>query len=213
METDQLIQSKIAEMNKEFAEGLNFIKNYQKSVTFYGSARTHEDDHHYKLAFELAKKVVQELGYAVVTGGGPGIMEAANKGAYEMGGDSIGATIKLPKEQNNNPYLTASHSFNNFSIRKTILSFMSEAYVFSPGGFGTMDELFEVLTLIQTGKFPKVPVFLLGKDYWSPLSKGFIKKHMLEDSDINKEDMYIYHITDDLDEIIQKIKRAPVRTV
>lgn len=204
---------KLAIINNEFTDGFNYIHGYDRSVTFFGSARFHSDDPFYQKAERLAGRVAKELSnYVVVTGGGPGIMEAANKGAYEAGGKSIGFTIKLPHEQKDNKYLTGKVDFNFFFSRKTMMSFAAEAYVFFPGGFGTFDELFEVLTLVQTGKIERVPIVLVGKEYWKPLD-DLIKDQMLDKhKTIKLEDTELYTITDDDEEIFEIIKNAPVRT-
>ena len=146
----------------------------------------------------------------VVTGGGPGIMEAANKGAFEAKGKSLGLTIKLPQEQTTNPYITNEVSFNYFFSRKVCLSFSAEAYLFFPGGFGTLDELFEILTLVQTRKIEKVPIILVGNDYWTALD-AFIKEHLLSKEMIDSEDITLYSISENEDEIIEIIRNAPVR--
>jgi uncharacterized protein (TIGR00730 family) len=195
----------------EFDNGLKFIKKYPKSVTIYGSARFKAGNPHYKDARRLAAKIAQ-LGYAVVTGGGPGIMEAANRGAIEVGGDSIGLNIELPNEQILNPYTTDSLSFYYFFSRKTTMSFSSESYIFYPGGFGTLDEFFEIITLIQTKKIRYAPIILLGTDFWTPLDV-YIRKQLLEvHGTIAKKDLALYTITDDHDEAIRIVTSAPVRS-
>ena len=200
----------LAKIFQEFKNGFDFLKKYPKSVSIFGSARFSADDTHSKNAELLAERIVKELGYVVVTGGGPGIMQAANKGAYEAGGISLGITIKLPREQHTNEYVTEELECDYFFTRKTILALAAEAYVVFPGGYGTFDELFERLTLIQNGKIPKVPIILVGKDFWQPLSE-FIKKNMFEmHGAIAKEDLDIFVITDDLNEVIEIIRKAPV---
>lgn len=195
---------------KEFDEGFRFIKRFRKSVTFYGSARFKPSNPHYKDARELGRKLAK-LGFAVITGGGPGIMEAANRGAKEANGDSVGLNIKLPREQISNPFLTDSMNFFYFFSRKTTLSFAAEAYIFFPGGFGTLDEFFELITLIQTHKIGRAPIILVGRDFWGPLDE-FIKKVVLEDHGaIDKKDRQLYTILDDHDEIIKIIQAAPIR--
>src|SRR5262249_8270444 len=145
------------------------LAQIQHSVTVFGSARLPEDHPYYQLARQLGQRLAQ-ASYTVVTGGGPGVMQAANQGALEVGGDSVGINIQLPHEQRINPFVRRSISLHYFFSRKVMLDFSAEAYVFLPGGFGTLDELFEVLTLIQTGKIEDcVPVILLGHDYWAPL--------------------------------------------
>jgi uncharacterized protein (TIGR00730 family) len=194
----------------EFERGFQFIKRFKKSVTIYGSARFKPSNTHYKEARALAGKLAK-LGYTIVTGGGPGIMEAANRGAKEAGGISVGLNIELPHEQIVNPYVTESLSFFYFFSRKTALSFSAETYIFFPGGYGTLDEFFEIITLIQTRKIPKVPVILVGTDFWGPLHE-FIKEEVyLRHSAIEKKDMDLYTMTDDQDEIIRIVTSAPVR--
>lgn len=195
----------------EFKRAFEFIPKFPKSVSFFGSARFPEDDEHCKQARELSEKIVRELGYAIVTGGGPGIMQAANRGAKEADGESLGLSIRLPHEQLTNPYVKRSVSFYYFFTRKTALSFAAEAYIFFPGGFGTLDEFFEMITLVQTKKIPKVPVILVGRDFWEPLH-DFIQANMYKlHRAINEDDMNLYHITDNYDEIVDIIRRAPVK--
>ncbi len=200
----------LSEIHDEFKRGFELIKKYPRSVSFFGSARFTAENEHYKQAQTLATKIVKELGYAVVTGGGPGIMEAGARGAKDAGGLSVGMTIRLPHEQRDNPYLTESADFKYFFSRKTLLTFSAEAFIFFPGGFGTLDEFFDVLTLVQTGKIPKVPIILVGKDYWEPLV-AFIKAHMLvAHRAINSEDMNLFRVTEDHTEIIEIIRQTPV---
>ncbi len=201
---------RISRISKEFGKGFNLIRHYPKSVTFFGSARFKENNPHYKQARNIAGKLA-EAGYAVVTGGGPGIMEAGNRGAYEKGGESIGLNIELPQEQVINPYVNNSVNFYYFFSRKVTLSFSAESYIYFPGGFGTLDEFFEILTLVQTHKIPKVPIILVGSDFWNPLDK-FIKEHLLkEHGTIDSEDTDLYKIIDNDNEIIEIVKNAPIR--
>jgi len=180
-------------------------------VTFWGSARTQSNDPDYKKAARLAARIHKELGYAIITGGGPGIMAAGNCGAYDAGGKSVGLTIKLPHEQTTNLCLTHHMDFQYFFTRKVCLAFAAEAYVYFPGGFGTLDELFEILTLVQTKKIAPAPaIILVGKSYWGGLDT-FIRKHLLKGQKIDVEDLNLYTITDNEDEIIQLIKKAPIR--
>ncbi len=148
----------------EFKTGIRAIRQYPKSVTIFGSARLKPSDKYYQLAQSLAAKICQE-GFAVITGGGPGIMEAANKGSAEKCGYAVGFNIELPFEQNINPYVTHGVNFHYFFTRKVSMTFSGEVYIYFPGGFGTMDEFFEIITLIQTKKIPKVPVILVGKEF------------------------------------------------
>jgi len=208
---EELIKRREKISGKEFDEGYNLIKKYPRSVSILGSARFGKDNKYYKHAESLSRRIVKELGYAVVTGGGPGIMEAANKGAYEADGASLGFVIKLPKEQKINDYLTDYVIFEYFFSRKTLLFFAAESYVYYPGGFGTFDELFEILTLIQTHKINKTPVILVGKEFWIPFLELFKEKLALVNHTINIEDTKIYKIVDSEDEIIDIIKKAPYR--
>ncbi|OGZ06616.1 MAG: Rossman fold protein, TIGR00730 family [Candidatus Lloydbacteria bacterium RIFCSPHIGHO2_02_FULL_54_17] len=194
----------------EFDRGLKFIKKYPKSVTFYGSARFKADNPHYRDACDLSAKL-SKAGYTIVTGGGAGIMEAANKGAKEAGGPSIGLNIELPREQILNPYVTDSLSFYYFFSRKTTLSFSSEAYIFYPGGFGTLDEFFEIVTLIQTRKIRIVPVILVGGDFWKPLESFLEDQCLRRHATVNRRELGLYVITDNHDEIVDIVTNAPVR--
>lgn len=200
----------INEISKEFRDGFEFISKYPKSVTIFGSSRLTTASSHYHDVRKLAEKIVKETGYSVVTGGGSGIMEAANQGAKEAGGTSIGLNIKLPIEQHLNEFTTNSMPFNYFFARKAMLAFAAEAYVFFPGGYGTFDELFGILTLLQTKKIPVVPVILFGKDFWNPL-KDFIQKNMLDQHHtIEPADMKLFVITDSVDQTVKAIQGAPV---
>ncbi len=194
----------------EFDQGMKFILKYPRSVTFYGSARFKPSTPHYKdariLAYNLSK-----LGYSIVTGGGPGIMEAANRGALEAGGPSIGLNIKLPREQILNPYTSDSLSFYYFFSRKTTMSFSAEAYIFYPGGFGTLDEFFELVTLIQTGKIRRIPVLLVGSDFWKPLYEFIVTTCLRAHAAIDKKDLDLFRIVDDHDEITKIIVKQPIR--
>ncbi len=200
----------LEEITKEFRDGFEFLKKYPKSVTIYGSARSKHDTKEYKFAEELGSRIAKELNYAVVTGGGPGVMEAAHKGAHEAGGQAVALGISLPHEDNTNIYATDRLQFTYFFSRKTMLAFAAEAYVFFPGGFGTFDELFGTLTLIQTRKIPSVPVILIGSYFWNDLA-NFINKKMLEQQEsIASYDRDIFKITDDIDQVIDMIRLAPV---
>jgi len=203
-------KTRISRISREFSRGFKFIKHYPKSVSFFGSARFNEENEHYKKARSIAEKL-SKLGYAVVTGGGPGIMQAGNHGAYDAGGESVGLNIRLPHEQVENPYVKDSIDFYYFFSRKVALSFSAEAYLYFPGGFGTLDEFFEILTLVQTHKIPKVPIILVGSSFWNPLN-NFIQKRLLEEhSAISPEDMDLYKIVDSEEEIVEMIKKAPLR--
>ncbi len=204
------IDQHINDIANEFCNGFEILKKYPKSVTFFGSSRLTEASSHYTDAQVLAKKIVERLGYAVITGGGPGIMEAANKGAFEAKGHSVGLNIKLPMEQHINPHTTDSLQFDYFFVRKAMLAFSSEAYIFFPGGFGTFDELFGILTLLQTKKIPSVPVILIGKDFWNPLREFILKTMLTVHHAIEPKDMNLFVITDSLDTAVDMIEKAPV---
>ena len=210
---------------QEFRDGFTFLEKYPHRVTIFGSARALPESLHYKAAEELGGKISSELNLVVVTGGGPGIMEAANKGA-RLSRDlpaaagsfkaenvtpakTIGLSIGLPREQHINEYVDDSMCFNHFYARKAMLAFADKAYVFFPGGFGTFDELFGILTMIQTHKIPRVPVILVGSDFWKPLT-DFIRTHLFENhAAITKGDMRIYTVTDNTSHIIDIIKKGP----
>lgn len=210
-EFDKIINDRMHITNDELINGYKVMKKYHHSVSILGSARFKPDNKYYQHAESLAGRIVRELDYAIVTGGGPGIMEAGNKGAFEAGGKSIGFGIKLPHEQDLNKYITESVNFEYFFTRKTLLFFATEVYVYYPGGFGTMDELFEVLTLMQTGEISKAPVILVGKEFWEPLL-SFINTTLLnENKTIDENDTSLYQIVDLEDEIIEIIKNAPFR--
>ncbi len=204
------LHKRIDLIQKEFNDGFEFLINHPKSVTFFGSARLPTGDFYYEKARSLAAKIVHALGHTVMTGGGPGIMEAANKGAFEAKGNSVGLTIKLPKEQTTNPYLTNHLAFHYFFSRKVCLSFSAEAYIFFPGGFGTLDEFSEILTLVQTHKIEKVPIILVGNEYWNALD-SFIKEHILKKEMIDPEDTQLYTITENEEEIIEIIRKVPIK--
>lgn len=194
----------LAQMISELVAGFGFLKNRNDAVAIFGTARCGFQDQVYqearKLAYELAKR-----GCTIVTGGGSGVMEAANKGAFEAGGKSIGLNIKLPLEQQVNRYVTDSSEFNYFFIRKVMLAASGRMYVFFPGGFGTLDELFEILTLIQTKKIKPIPIILVGKQYWQPLLKWFIEALYQGGRAISKQDLSLYQLVDNADEAIQLI--------
>lgn len=197
-------------INQEFTEGFEFLEDHPRSVTVFGSSRTQPHDPYYDKAVSLGKKIASELGYSIITGGGPGIMEAVNRGAFEAQGNSVGITIKLPHEQKTNGFLTDEISLTYFFTRKVFLSFSAEAYIFFPGGFGTLDEFFEILTLVQTKKIESVPIILFGSEYWKPLER-FITEQILSRKMIDVDDVSLFTISDNEDEIVEIIRKAPVR--
>lgn len=187
---------------KDLEEGLAKIRTYAQGVSIFGSARLPEDGKWCKLAEKLGYLLAQN-GHAVITGGGPSIMQAANKGCYEAGGRSIGLNIELAHEQHINPYVTDSIQFHYFFARKVMLTMSSKVYVFFPGGFGTLDEFSEILILMQEGKMPKMPMFLIGKSFWSQLDRFFQSKMQRGFKTINAADRKIYRITDDVTEVVK----------
>lgn len=190
---------RVFKIMSEFVEGFELLKRYPVAVSLFGSARRGFEDHFYLEATELASRLAKR-GFAIITGGSTGIMEAANKGAYEAGGSSVGLNIRLASNQSNNNYLTDAATFDHFFVRKTMLTFASEAYVFFPGGFGTLDEFFEIVTLIETKSIRKIPVVLFGKEYWEPLIAFIQSKLLDEHKAINKEHMEIFTLVDTVDE-------------
>ena len=198
---------------KDLLSGLKIVRTYPQGVTIFGSARFKETNRYYKAARELGA-LLAENGHAVITGGGPGIMEAANRGAFEYGGRSIGLNITLSHEQRPNPYLTDVLQFQYFFARKVMLSMSAKVYVFFPGGFGTMDEFTEILILMQEGKMPKMPMFLFGKSFWRPLDRFYATK-MTSLKTINPPDRKIYKLTDNVQEIVaaaNKIGHPKIKT-
>ncbi|MEK7157266.1 MAG: TIGR00730 family Rossman fold protein [Patescibacteria group bacterium] len=190
---------RIFKIMSEFIEGFDIIRRYNLAATFFGSARTSPSDELFNQATELASRLAKD-GFAVITGGSSGIMQAANKGAYEAGGASVGLNINLSEAQNYNQYLTDKFGFDHFFVRKVMLTYASEVYIYFPGGFGTLDEFFEIVTLVQTKKIRKVPILLFGKKYWEPLLtviEGTLYKGF---SSIDKDDMALYTLVDSVDE-------------
>jgi uncharacterized protein (TIGR00730 family) len=189
----------------EFVEGFDALAEVGPAVSIFGSARVGRRNRYYSAARRLAERLAKE-GFAIITGGGPGIMEAANRGAKEGGGVSIGCNIELPFEQGLNEYVDLGMEFRYFFVRKTMFVKYAEAFVIFPGGFGTLDELFEALTLIQTGKVEHFPVVLYGKDYWRGLL-GWIREKPLYEAKIAPEDLDLVTITDDIEEAVRAIAR------
>ncbi|MEK7627721.1 MAG: TIGR00730 family Rossman fold protein [Patescibacteria group bacterium] len=195
----------------EFVSGFQFLADFRRTVTVFGSAQVEEDNHWYKESQKLAS-LLSTADFGVVTGGGPGIMEAANRGAVESNGDSIGLNIELPSEQRVNPFVQKSVGFHYFFVRKVMLAYSAQAYVFFPGGFGTLDEFFELITLVQTKKiFVKIPIVMIGKEFWSPLFEWIKTDVYGKFNFIGKEDMRIYSIVDSAEEAFEIIKNSPER--
>ena len=216
-EDDDAVQSwRVFKIVSEFVAGFELLRQYGLAATFFGTARCNAGDDVYTDAEALAAKL-SEAGFAIITGGGPGVMEAANSGAFKAGGHSVGLNIRLPLEQRINPFTSDSQDFDFFFARKVMLTFASEVYVYFPGGFGTLDEFFEFATLIQTKKIEPVPVILYDKEYWGPLlswiEESLYKKH----GTISKEDMDLYQVVDSVEEayevIMKKVDRAAPRQI
>jgi uncharacterized protein (TIGR00730 family) len=189
----------------EFIEAIDALSKIQPAVTVFGSARVKAEDPFYKKAEALAQRLAQK-GFSVITGGGPGIMEAANKGAAAAGGKSIGMNIRLPFEQKPNPYANITIEYKYFFVRKVMFVKYAVAYVIFPGGFGTLDELFEALTLIQTKRIKSFPVILIGQEYWSGMI-NWLKDTMVSEDKILAEDLDFIKIVDDPDEAVRHIQK------
>ena len=200
-------QWRIFRIMSEFVDGFQFLADFGPAVSIFGSARTTPNNVSYKEAQKLGN-MLGKIGFTMITGGGPGIMEAGNKGAYEAGAVSVGLNIQLPMEQRVNDYVTKAIGFHYFFTRKVMLSFASRAYVFFPGGFGTLDEFLEIVTLIQTKKIPPIIVVCVGKSFWQPFV-DWMKETMYEKmSAVDKEDLDIYKVVDTADEAFKIIKET-----
>ncbi len=204
--SNRATHQRMRQINKEFKQAFKLLRNHKNTVTFFGSARLDPDNLYYKQARDLADLIVRETGASVITGGGPGIMEAANRGAADEHGNSIGMTIQLPMEQVTNEYVNRSVDFYYFFSRKVALSFAARAYIYFPGGFGTLDEFFEILTLKQTERIKPVPIILVGSDFWKPLD-SYIKNELVKTyKTIDSEDVNLYTITDDNEAVLRLVK-------
>ena len=190
----------------EFVEGFDKMAKIGPCVSIFGSARTKIDNPYYKMAEDIAAKLA-EKGYGVITGGGPGIMEAGNKGAFEAGGRSAGLNIELPFEQFNNKYIDADKTidFDYFFVRKVMFMKYSQGFIALPGGFGTFDELFEAMTLIQTGKIGKFPIVLVGKSYWEGLVDWITKTVLETENNISAKDLDLFTVVDTVDDAVKRI--------
>lgn len=195
----------------EFVEGFQFLSESSREVTFFGSARTKKTDQWYKEGVKLGR-MLAEHGFSVITGGGPGIMEALNKGAKEGGGVSIGLNIQLPNEQRTNPYVTRGRGFHYFFTRKVMLAASAQAYVYFPGGFGTLDELFEIVTLIETGKMQSTPVVCVGKEFWSGLFEWVDTMQVAKYKTITVKERKVVQIVDSAQEAFEIIRKSEERT-
>jgi uncharacterized protein (TIGR00730 family) len=197
---------RVLRIQAEFVEGFQLLADLRSAVAVFGSARTPRDHEEYETARQLGSALAK-AGYAVITGGGPGVMEAANRGAQEADGVSVGLGIELPFEQSLNPYIDLGINFRYFFARKTMFVKYSQAFVIMPGGFGTLDELFESLTLVQTRKVLRFPVILFGSEYWSGLM-DWITGTLVPNHKISPEDVELLHVTDDVDEALRIIRES-----
>lgn len=195
---------RIFKIMSEFVEGFDVLRQYTLAATFFGSVRTPLEDEIAKSATELANRLSKK-GFAIITGGSSGIMQAANKGAFDAGGASVGLNIHLPSGQSDNSFLTDRFVFDHFFVRKVMLTFASEVYIYFPGGFGTLDEFFEIVTLVQTKKIRKIPIVLFSKKYWEPLLATIEKTLCEEYATIDKEDTQLYVVVDSVDEAYEYI--------
>lgn len=192
----------------ELVEGFERLNEIGPCISIFGSARTKPNQKYYQIAVELAKRL-SDLGFGIITGGGPGIMEAANKGASEAGGVSVGVNIDLPMEQGHNPFIDTDKILNHryFFVRKVMFVKYAQAFVVMPGGFGTLDELFETLTLIQTNKIIKVPIVLFGTDFWGGLYQWIENVMLGEHNNISPKDLNLFLMTDDIDEAVKHVTK------
>ncbi len=195
----------------EFVDGFQFLSEFKREVTIFGSARTAESNKWYQEARKLGG-MLADCGFTVITGGGPGIMAAANRGASEQGGISVGLNIELPREQRVNEYVTHGRGFHYFFTRKVMLAASAQAYVFFPGGFGTLDEFFEMVVLIQTGKAQKVPCICVGKAFWQPLKEYVDMVIVKEFGMVTKEENSLYKIVDSAEEAFEMVETSSERT-
>jgi uncharacterized protein (TIGR00730 family) len=197
---------RVLRIQSEFVEGFGMLAELGRAVSVFGSARTHRDDPEYAVGVRLGAALA-EAGYAVITGGGPGTMEAANKGACEAGGTSVGLGIELPFEQGLNPWVDIGINFRYFFARKTMFVKYAQGFVVLPGGFGTFDELFEALVLVQTRKVTSFPIVLIGTDYWGGLVQ-WIRNTVLPSGKVSAPDLNLLHLTDDVDEAVAVIRSS-----
>ncbi|MDN5915724.1 MAG: TIGR00730 family Rossman fold protein [Pseudonocardia sp.] len=197
---------RVLRIQAEFVEGFGMLAEMPRAATVFGSARTPVESPEYELGRELGARLAG-AGFAVITGGGPGTMEAVNRGCSEAGGFSVGLGIELPFEQGLNPWVDQGINFRYFFARKTMFVKYSQAFICLPGGFGTLDEMFEALVLVQTKKVTKFPVVLLGKEYWGGLY-DWVAKTMVSEGKINKKDLDLLHLTDDIDDAVDVVQEA-----
>ena len=199
-------EGRLVSVTHEFEKAFNVLEKYERTISIFGSARLPQEDPASKHAYELAQRLATE-GYTITTGGGHGIMEAANHGAFDTGAGSIGFNINLPTEQKLNEYTTDHYTFEHFFGRKVALTLDASAYVFCTGGFGTFDELFEIVTLEQTGIIPRAPIILFGTAFWKPIMSVVEKQLLKEFKTISPPDMSLFTITDDIEEVVSVVRK------
>ncbi|WP_047870547.1 TIGR00730 family Rossman fold protein [Nocardiopsis sp. RV163] len=197
---------RVLRIQSEFVEGFGLLSELPSAVSVFGSARLRQGNRYYDIGVQMGAKLA-EAGYATITGGGPGMMEAVNKGAQQAGGLSVGLGIELPFEQTLNDYVDIGVTFRYFFVRKTMFVKYSQAFVVLPGGFGTLDELFEAATLVQTNKVTRFPIVLIGTEFWGGM-RDWIRSSLLENQLIKSHDMELVHVTDDLDEVVDIIRKS-----
>ena len=200
----QLESWRVFKIMSEFVEGFDLIRKYTVAASFFGSARISLDSAIYQQATDLAGKLAKN-GFAIITGGSSGIMEAANKGAYDAGGASVGLNIRIADNQQTNKFVTDTMTFDHFFVRKVMLTFASEVYIYFPGGYGTLDEFTEILTLVQTKNIKRVPIVLYGKDYWTPIVDLFKNHLAAKYHTIDEADLELFHVVDSVDEAYEYI--------
>ena len=205
----QLESWRVFKIMSEFVEGFDLIRKYSMAASFFGSARMSLDPAIYQQATDLAAKLAKS-GFAIITGGSSGIMEAANKGAYEVGGASVGLNIRLADNQQTNKFVTDTMTFDHFFVRKVMLTFASEVYIYFPGGYGTLDEFTEILTLVQTKNIKRIPIVLYGAEFWNPIVTLFKDHLAAKYHSIDEADLDLFHVSDSVDEaydyIIKNVK-------
>lgn len=200
----QLESWRVFKIMAEFVAGFDLLQKYGLTATFFGSVRLTPDNRYYQDAVDLGSRMAK-AGYSIVTGGSAGIMEAGNKGAHDAGGSSVGLNIRLTEDQAYNGYLTDSFTFDHFFVRKVMLAFAARVYVYFPGGYGTLDEFFEIVTLVQTKKINPVPIVLYGKEFWDPIVALFTDHLLAGYGTIGEEDLALFHIVDSVDEAFEYI--------
>lgn len=206
---NQLESWRVFKIMSEFVEGFDLLSKYGLAASFFGSVRTTPEDPYYKQAQELSGRLAK-AGFTIITGGSAGIMQAANQGAHEAGGSSLGLNIRLEDNQGMNKFLTDFMTFDHFFVRKVMLTFSSEVYIYFPGGYGTLDEFFEIITLVQTKKIKRIPIVIYGKEYWEPLIAFFDQKMLKDHTMIDPSDKELYKLVDSVDEAFEYITKNVV---